>query len=67
MIRIEPKNIEAVQRELRRLAQKSEDLTPLMADIAETLFSLSDEAFEAERAPDGTPWPDLAPPADSVR
>ena len=46
---------------LGQLRARVSDLSPAMADIAETLQTITDEAFSAERSPDGTPWADLAP------
>ena len=46
---------------ITRLCTRVSDLHPAMADIAETLYTLTDEAFDAERSPDGTAWADLAP------
>jgi phage virion morphogenesis protein len=43
------------------LQRRVADLSPVMADIAEMLHTLTDEAFSSERAPDGSAWPDLAP------
>ena len=61
MMRIDAKNIESVQEQLRHLAKKLDDPSELMANIAETLHTLTDEAFEFERAPNGTQWADLKP------
>lgn len=44
-----------------RLLSRASDLHPAMADIAETLYTITDEAFDTERSPDGTAWADLAP------
>ena len=46
---------------LRRLRSRAEDLSPFMADAAELILTVTEEAFDAQRSPDGTPWPDLAP------
>lgn len=40
---------------------ESWDTTDLHADIGEHLLNATDERFEAERAPDGTPWAPLSP------
>lgn len=49
---------------LMRLERAAEDLEPAMADIAAHLEDSVRESFEAEAAPDGTPWKPLA---DSTR
>lgn len=37
------------------------DTTDLHADLGEHLLNVTDERFEAERAPNGTPWAPLSP------
>lgn len=37
------------------------DTTDLHADLGEHLLNATDDRFEAERAPDGTPWAPLSP------
>ena len=46
---------------LRRLQQQGGDLTPAMRVVAEILRESSEQSFEDQRAPDGTPWPPLKP------
>ena len=46
---------------LERLSAKVEDLSTLMATLAEQLYTITDESFDANRSPDGTAWADLAP------
>ncbi len=40
-----------------RLRDATDDLTPVMADIASFLESRSIDSFERQATPDGTPWP----------
>jgi phage virion morphogenesis protein len=54
-------NTKALNQELSRAKEKLSDLTPLMATLAQTLYTITDESFDAERSPDGTPWANLAP------
>ena len=51
---------EAFGEDFARLFE-SLDTTSLHADIGEHLLNATDERFEAERAPDGTPWAPLSP------
>jgi len=39
-----------------RLIRRGRDTAPVMAEIANRLRNLADEAFDEERAYDGTPW-----------
>ncbi|MEM1055178.1 MAG: phage virion morphogenesis protein [Bacteroidota bacterium] len=52
---------EAVLGESFRQLFEGMDTTSLHADIGETLLISTDERFEAEVAPDGTPWAPLSP------
>ena len=47
---------EGVQRLLRDLAARSQDLTPAMIDIGEESLLAIDEGFEQEVDPNGIPW-----------
>lgn len=60
-IKIEAKNIDKIQKELWKLQKRTKDLSSVMTDIAEHLYTITDESFDNETAPDGTPWEDLKP------
>lgn len=51
----------ALQEGLSRLRRRLDDLSPVLADTAEHLLTVTEEAFEAQRSPGGKAWPDLAP------
>lgn len=51
----------AFQANMRRLIELAGDPSSLMADIAEYLLQSTQDRFESEKAPDGTPWKALAP------
>jgi len=50
-----------LQQGLARLRRRLDDLSPVLADTAEHLLTVTEEAFEAQRSPGGKAWPDLAP------
>jgi len=54
-------NTRAVDDALRQLTKRLHNTAPLMATLAEQLYTITDESFDAQRSPDGTPWADLAP------
>ena len=45
---------------ITRLRQRASDLSPFMADAAETLYTITDESFDAQASPAGAPWTPLA-------
>lgn len=47
--------------ELRKLADKINNLTPFFADVGETLLNSTRERFRSMTDPDGTPWAPLSP------
>jgi len=51
-----PEIIEA----LNKVLQSGQDLEPAMRGIAGVMADASEEAFEQEKAPDGSPWGDLS-------
>lgn len=51
----------AVRQALARLARKLAHPAPLMQDIGRALGNLTEDAFQAERAPTGVPWEPLTP------
>jgi phage virion morphogenesis protein len=53
---IEAKGLEKVQEILSTLRKKGEDTAPLMAELANHLYAISDESFEKEESPDGISW-----------
>ena len=59
-IRIEDTEL---RQRLAQLSRDSQDLSPAMEAISEILVASTEDAFENERSPDGTPW---APLADST-
>lgn len=44
-----------------RIQAAGADLGPLMADLAEGLLHRTEDRFDRQRAPDGTPWAPLSP------
>ena len=48
------------QAALKMLAAAGGDMTPAMRDIGEHLLNTTRERFNAEEAPDGTPWAPLS-------
>ena len=54
-------NTANVDAALAAVQQKVESLAPLMATLAEQLYTITDESFDAQRSPDGSAWVDLAP------
>lgn len=51
----------AFQTSVRRFMELSGDPTELMADISEHLLQSTQDRFDTEIAPDGTPWQPLRP------
>jgi phage virion morphogenesis protein len=51
----------AVRAALAGLAQRMQDMRPVMADIGEYLVESTRRRFAAGRAPDGTPWAPNSP------
>lgn len=45
-----------IRQRLQRLQRKVGDLTPAMKNIGEALILSTDDRFDKEIAPDGTPW-----------
>ncbi|MCF6207684.1 MAG: phage virion morphogenesis protein [Sulfurovum sp.] len=45
-----------VKKAFRKLIARGKDLSPVTEEIANHLYNLTDEAFEVERAHNGTPW-----------
>jgi len=60
MIKIELKAKE-LQQTLNDLYKKSQNLQPLMAQIAQTLYTITDESFDNQASPAGVPWQPLSP------
>lgn len=58
-IRIDFDNAE-VKALLAELAGRMEDMTPAMREVSGVLADEAEQALEAESAPDGTPWQQLA-------
>lgn len=56
-----------VEAALRRLVHAGQDLTPAMREIASILEEAAEEAFQSQRAPDGTPWADLSDHTKAAR
>ncbi len=54
-----------VKKALHTLIARGENMQPLTEEIANHLYTLTDEAFEVESAYDGTPWARLSP--DTVK
>lgn len=50
---------DAVQAAFRRLIARGNDLTPLMAEVAEHLVESTQKRFATSTGPDGVPWPAL--------
>lgn len=46
---------------LDQLSRQLDDMQPVFADIGEYLLLAHDEHFDAQEAPDGTPWEPLDP------
>ena len=46
----------AIQEQLRKLVKKTSDPTPVMNEIGQALLLSTDQRFEKEVDPDGTPW-----------
>ncbi len=59
-IRIEYKN-QQVRDALNKLLRAGTDLSPVMKQIAGHLAASTQQSFEREAAPDGTPWAKLSP------
>jgi len=51
---------QGVLQALTKLQATTDDMTPIMQEIAGVLADETEQAFENETAPDGTPWPALA-------
>ena len=54
-------NLDQVQAKLEQLAKKGQNLKPLMAEVANLLQQTTEESFDNQASPDGTPWADLDP------
>ena len=54
-------NLDKVQQKLEQLSKKGQNLKPLMAEVANLLQQTTEESFENQTSPDGTPWADLDP------
>lgn len=55
-VTIEAKGLEKVYAVLDSLKEKGEDTAPLMAQLADHLYTTTDEAFEKQKSPDGISW-----------
>lgn len=54
-------NDREMQREMRRVVRRMDDLTPALAAFGEHMMVVTQDRFDKEQAPDGTPWKPLAP------
>ncbi len=52
---------EAAIKELNELLKKAEDLQPFHASVGEHLLNSTQDRFDTETAPDGSPWERHAP------
>ena len=53
-------NSDQISEAFNRLLQHTQDLEPAMRQIAGVLANASEESFEQQQAPDGTPWDGLS-------
>ena len=53
-------NIEAVKRKLEEIENNITDTAPLMTEISNYLYNISEDSFDDEKSPNGQKWTPLA-------
>lgn len=56
-----------LQKHLQKLHRLSGDMSPAMLEISEYLHESTDNRFDQQEAPDGTPWATLTPTTLALR
>lgn len=55
-IEVQSKDLAELGHDLARRARRLSDLTPLMDELGGAMVASTQQRFEEEKAPDGTPW-----------
>lgn len=61
MLTVEVQGLETVQNQLRRLAERGANLTPLLKNMGEQVLNSTQERFESSTDPDGNRWASNSP------
>lgn len=61
MLTIQIQGLDTVQNQLRRLAERGANLTPLLKNMGEQVLNSTQERFESSTDPDGNRWASNSP------
>lgn len=61
MLTIQVQGLDTVQNQLRRLAERGANLTPLLKNMGEQVLNSTQERFESSTDPDGNRWASNSP------
>lgn len=61
MLTIQVQGLDTVQNQLRRLAERGTNLTPLLKNMGEQVLNSTQERFESSTDPDGNRWASNSP------
>lgn len=61
MLTVEVQGLQTVQNQLRRLAERGANLTPLLKNMGEQILNSTQERFETSTDPDGNAWASNSP------
>lgn len=61
MLTIQVQGLDTVQNQLRRLAERGANLTPLLKNMGEQVLNSTQERFESSTNPDGNRWASNSP------
>jgi len=60
-IQVEVKGQATIAKALNKLLRQGSDLSPALVEIGDYLVDSTQERFNDQQAPDGTPWEELSP------
>lgn len=61
MLTVQVQGLDTVQNQLRRLAERGANLTPLLKNMGEQVLNSTQERFESSTDPDGNRWASNSP------
>lgn len=59
-LKLKLQNLEKVQKALDNMQHKIEDMTPLMEELGNHLFNITQDSFDNQSSPAGEPWKPLS-------